>query len=515
MRIGVDVGGTNTDAVLLDGKAVLATHKSPTTGDISGGIESAIRTVLGESETHSDAIESVMIGTTQFTNAFVAREGLTPVGCIRLALPATQSLPPYIDWPADIASCIGGQSCLVAGGYEYDGREIAPLDELAVAENARKFFSNGVRAFAICGVFSPVNSAMEERAAEIIQNEYPDVSITLSSKIGRISLLERENAAIMNASLADLSKTVVDSFSEALSRLGITAPFFISQNDGTLMVAEYVKKYPVLTFASGPTNSMRGAASLSGVTDAIVADIGGTTTDIGALVNGFPRESSTTADIGGVRTNFRMPDVFAVGLGGGSVVSSCGSSIGPKSVGYKLTEKAHVFGGNELTVTDMVVAAGYADVGDSDLVANIPKKSVEKAIDEIHRMIQDGTDRMKSSAEPIPLILVGGGSIIVDREIEGTSGIVLPEHASVANAVGASIAQVGGEVDRVYSYEQLGRERSIESAKKEAIESAVAAGADPDSVAVIEFEEVPISYVPGNAVRVRVKVAGDLSNEPF
>ena len=101
-------------------------------------------------------------------------------------------------------------------------------------------------------------------------------------------MLERENAAIINASLADLSSGFVASLRQALTELDISAPFYVSQNDGTLMNADFVELYPVLTFASGPTNSIRGAAYLSGLKNALVVDIGGTTTDAGILVNGFP-----------------------------------------------------------------------------------------------------------------------------------------------------------------------------------------------------------------------------------
>src|SRR5690606_27026325 len=135
-------------------------------------------------------------------------------------------------------------------------------------------------------------------------------------------------------------------FRAALRELNISAPFFITQNDGTLMDADFVERYPVLTFASGPTNSMRGAAYLSNLKEALIADIGGTTTDIGMLRNGFPRESSLNVDIGGVRTNFRMPDVLACGLGGGSLVRLDGNQVrvGPQSVGYRLLEESRVFG---------------------------------------------------------------------------------------------------------------------------------------------------------------------------
>lgn len=288
MRIGIDVGGTNTDAVLVDGKVVLASYKAPTSNNISDGIKAAIKHILGHAGATVEQIDAIMIGTTQFTNAFVERRGLLPVGVLRLALPATDGLPPMIDWPEDIAQIVGGHTYMVKGGYEFDGRLISPLDEVAIKEVACDMRNKGIKSVAICGVFSPVNPDMEERAAEIIQQEIPNVAITLSSRVGRISLLERENAAIMNASLAELAAKVVSSFKRALIDLNITAPFHISQNDGTLMSAEFVEKYPVLTFASGPTNSMRGAAYLSGLKDALVVDIGGTTTDVGMLVKGFP-----------------------------------------------------------------------------------------------------------------------------------------------------------------------------------------------------------------------------------
>ncbi|CAN0595705.1 unnamed protein product, partial [Laminaria digitata] len=168
----------------------------------------------------------------------------------------------------------------------------------------------GIETVAISSLFSPINAEMELRAAEIIWETLGrHTAITLSHTIGRIGLLERENACIMNASLAGLSHNVVRSFSKAIQALQLDAPFYISQNDGTLMGADFVERYPVLTFASGPTNSMRGAARLAGHETAMVSDIGGTTTDFGWLQSGFPRESTVSVDVGGVRTNFRMPDI--------------------------------------------------------------------------------------------------------------------------------------------------------------------------------------------------------------
>lgn len=513
IRIGVDVGGTNTDAVVMDGRTVLAAHKAPTTENVSSGIVDAIRTVKDAAGIDVCSISGVMIGTTHFTNAFVQRKDLLPVGVIRVALPSSRGIPPLTDWPADIARALGGAHFLIRGGYQYDGRVADPLDEQAVAEAARNVKKRGLRSVAVTGLFSPVSAEMETRAEEIIRNEAPDVQVTLSSRIGRMGLLERENAAIMNASLADMARTVVDSFRSALDQLEITAPFFVSQNDGTLMSAEFVEKYPVLTFASGPTNSMRGAAYLSQLADALVADIGGTTTDFGMLVNGFPRESSLSVDVGGVRTNFRMPDILSIGLGGGSRVrSEAGKAeIGPDSVGYRLLREALVFGGDTLTATDIAVAAGYLDLGDPACVKALDEKLVRRAVRKIHHMITEGVDRMKTSAESIPLVLVGGGAVLVRDDIPGASEVIVPEYAGVANAIGASIAQVSGETDRVFGYDATGRDKALEIARQEAVDRALQAGADPETLEVLDLEEVPLAYMPGGAVRIRVKVAGELA----
>jgi len=510
MRIGIDVGGTNTDAVLMAGSTVKASFKTPTTPDVESGVVKVLETVLAAAKADPASIEAVMIGTTHFTNAVVERRRLLQVAAIRLGLPATRSLPPLTDWPEDLAAVLGRHSYMVGGGHEFDGRLIAPLDEKALVEAVADIKAKGLKSAAITSVFSPVNSEMEMRAQEILLDAIPDINVTASHEIGRIGFLERENAAIMNASLVALAERVVASFRAALKRLNITAPFFISQNDGTLMTPEFVARFPVLTFASGPTNSMRGAARLAGEGEAMVVDIGGTTSDVGMLMNGFPRESAVSVDIGGVRTNFRMPDVLAIGLGGGSIVRDDGARIGPDSVGYELTEKALVFGGDTLTTTDIVVAAGLADIGDRQRVAHLPATLVETALARIHTMVDEAVDRMKTSAEPMPVILVGGGSVLIHRDLPSASKLIRPDHASVANAIGAAIAQVGGEVDRVYSLEGKSRDAVLASAKSEAIARAMEAGAAKDTVKIIDIEEVPLAYLPGSASRIRVKAVGDL-----
>jgi N-methylhydantoinase A/oxoprolinase/acetone carboxylase beta subunit len=512
MRIGVDVGGTNTDAVLMDGVDVVGWTKTPTTPDVGQGIITALQQLLDQTQVPKAQINAVMIGTTHFTNAVVERRRLLEVAAIRLGLPATEALPPLVDWPKDLAKVLGNHVYLVHGGHEFDGREIATLDESELRQVAADVRAKGLRSIAISSVFAPVNAEMEERAADILRQELPDVLISLSNQVGRLGLLERENATIMNASLRGLAQQVARSFRDALAELDLAVPFYISQNDGTLMTADYAERYPVLTFASGPTNSMRGAAFLSGLQEAMVVDVGGTTSDVGMLVHGFPREASIAVDIGGVRTNFRMPDVLSFGLGGGSLVrrEETGVRIGPDSVGYELTTKGRVFGGEVLTTTDVAVAAGAVDLGDRSRMADLDPALVTATLDEIHRMVDVAVDRMRLAATPIPVILVGGGAILICRPIQGASEIVKPNYSVVANAVGAAIAQVGGEVDRVFSLTGMSRDQALEAAKSEASSKAIAAGANPTTIRVVDVEDIPLSYLPGNASRVRVKAIGDL-----
>jgi N-methylhydantoinase A/oxoprolinase/acetone carboxylase beta subunit len=511
VRIGIDVGGTNTDAVLMDGPTVLAEIKTSTTDDVTSGVVAALRG-LATGRTFSPAdIQAVMIGTTHFTNAIVEARRLAPTAVIRLGLPATKALPPMVDWPDRLRSAIGDHGYLCHGGNEFDGRAISDLRPDEIKQVAEAIGAAGVRSVAISSVFSPVSADFEMQAADIVAGVLPDIHISLSHQIGRIGLLERENATIVNACLRDLADTIVDAFTSALATVGISAPLYLSQNDGTLMDVEFTRKYPVATFASGPTNSMRGAALLSGLSDCAVVDIGGTTSDVGMLTRGFPREAATEVDIGGVRSNFRMPDVLSVGIGGGSRVrGDSDPSIGPDSVGHELTERALVFGGDTLTATDIIVAAGRADIGDASLVRHLNRGLVAEAIARIADNVAEVVDRMRTSAEPVPVVIVGGGSVLVPDTLPGFGEVHRPDHFAVANAIGAAIAQVGGEVDRIFAIGRQARDEILDQAKAEAVDQAVAAGARPESVQIVEVEEIPIAYLPGNAVRVRVKAVGDL-----
>jgi len=515
-RLGLDVGGTNTDAVIMDAAdRVIAKVKVPGTADITGGIVAAIDAVLkaipdSQQGTAPDRITHVMLGTTHATNAVLERVNLRRVAVIRIGGPATHSIRPMFSWPPDLVRAVSVGAVIVDGGIEFDGRDLSPLDTDAIARFLGQVGeqADGV---VVTSVFAPVSARHELLAAEVVKRELGEVHLSLSHEIGSIGLLERENATILNGALAGVARDVARAMREALKAHGLAPVTFFAQNDGTLMGLDQALRYPVLTIGSGPANSVRGAAFLTGLSDSLVADVGGTSTDVGVLANGFPRDSSQGAEIGGVRTNFRMPDLVTIALGGGTMISPAadGVQVGPRSVGYRLTQEALVFGGTVPTLTDAAVAAGRADLGDRSRAGRYAPVLAE-ALARADMMLADAIDRVKTSREDRPLIAVGGGSILVPDRIAGVSEIIKPAHFDAANAVGAAIASVSGQVDRIFHYGEDGRQAILEEAQDEARERAVAAGADPGAVQIIEVEEIPLAYLTTPAARVRVKAAGTL-----
>ena len=515
-KLGIDVGGTNTDAVLVDeNRAVVADIKYPTSADIYDGILGAMRTVLEVSGVDPAQIHQAMLGTTQCTNAIVERKNLAPIGILRIGAPATTGIRPMVDWSEDIQKVAVG-STIIGGGFEYDGRELAPLDTAAAKSFFEEMKAKGVKSIAISSVFSTVRNDHEVEAAKLCREIMgEDVHISISSEIGSMGLIERENATILNAALWQVAERFTEGFAKSLRDEGIVnADVYLSQNDGTLMTMEHARRYPILTIACGPTNSIRGASYLSHLDNAIVIDVGGTTTDLGVIQNGFPRESSVAVTIGGGRTNFRMPDVVSIGLGGGSIVRERPDgtvTVGPDSVGYQITEKALVFGGDVCTATDIAVRLGMAELGDRSRTAHLSEAFAQKALAAITALAEDAIDAMKVSSDDVEVILVGGGSLVLPGELAGARTVVKPAEGGVANAIGSAISKVSGTCEQLVDYQVVPREQALERAKAEAVELAVAAGAVRESVEIIDVEDVPLQYYPGNTCRVKIKAAGDLA----
>lgn len=541
-RIGVDVGGTNTDAAIIDlrasespGRGVLASHKASTTSDITSGIEAAIRAVLEESKVDQTRVLSVTIGTTHFINALVEADArrLDRVAVVRLCGPFTRQIPPFSDFPVGLRSILDGGAYYLDGGHEIDGREIAPLNPEQIRQTARDVLASGVKSIALVGVFSPLDhdGTHEEKCKEMILEETPELEVVCSNSIGPTGFLERENATILNAAILRTGHRVKRGFKRAMARLRLSCPLYLSQNDGTLIDAETAAEYPIKTFASGPTNSMAGASFLAGMDhvkpadskgegdaeqpQVLVVDIGGTTTDVCALLpSGFPRQAPGFVEIGGVRTAFSMPEVVSIGLGGGSkvqVTSPDGEvTIGPGSVGHLIHQEAKIFGGQTLTTSDIIVALGKAQLGDPSLVKDIPASVVENARKGIKKMLECIVEQMKVSSAPVHVLLVGGGALLVTEDLDGVEKLIRPIHQGAANAVGAAIAKVSGDIDIVEIPEGRSEEDIMQAARQKAIDLAVKKGASKNDVRIVEVNKMHLPYTHNGAMRIQIRAVGQL-----
>lgn len=450
-------------------------------------------------------VASVTLGTTHFINAVVEMDQsrLAKVGVIRLCGPFSKDIPIGIDWPPKLRNIICGHRSTVDGGLEIDGSLIAELDKDEVRRQCEIIKSQGIKSIAIVGIFSPIDVIykQEETAADIVKSVYSEADIVCSKDVANIGFLERENAAILNASILPFARRTIHSFQDAISRLRLSCPVFVTQNDGTILPASAAARLPIRTFSSGPTNSMRGAAFLMQDQEKevmMVVDIGGTTTDVGLLLkNGFPRQAAAYSEISGVRTNFSYPDVRSIGLGGGSIVGrdeSGNLTIGPESVGYQIQKKALVFGGNIPTTTDYTVLGDEnVEIGDRSRVEG---SNLENSLPEfkakVKSMLEGIVDTMKTSPEDIPVVLVGGGAAIAPDSLAGASKVVKPNWSGVANAIGAATARVSGVIDFVESTDTRPMAEVMKDLSQRAIDKAVENGALRSTVTVAEMESFPL-----------------------
>jgi N-methylhydantoinase A/oxoprolinase/acetone carboxylase beta subunit len=519
---------TNTDGVILDlarlseaDKGMVAWKKTSTTKNPNDGINNVIKAMFEQSDVNPRQIASVTIGTTHFINSVVERDRtrLARVGVIRLCGPFSKEIPIGIDWPPELREIICGYCGIVDGGLEIDGSLIAELDIAEVKRQAEEIKSQGISSIAIVGIFSPIDIVhkQEETAAEIIKQVYPEADVVCSKNVANIGFLERENAAILNASILPFARRTIRAFQRAVQDLQLDCPVFVTQNDGTILHASAAARLPIRTFSSGPTNSMRGAAFLmqeQAKEAMMVIDVGGTTTDVGLLEkNGFPRQAAAYSEISGVRTNFSYPDVRSIGLGGGSIVKRSKEGtliVGPESVGYRITEKALVFGGNVATTTDYTVLGdSNLDIGDrtkleeTTLSSDLPEfKEVVKS------MLERIVDQMKTSPDDIPVVLVGGGAIVAPESLRGASKVVKPQWSGIANAIGAATARVSGVIDSVEDTDTRTKAQITEELSRRAIDAAVRNGALRETVSIAEMDSFPLQYI-ANKSRMIVKAVGD------
>src|SRR5882724_8297873 len=315
IRIGLDTGGTYTDAVALDGDRVVATAKALTTHwDLSIGLGNAIRAVLARHAqgVGRENISLVSVSTTLATNAVVENR-VSPTCAILVGLDEDM---------VERSGLSRMEGCIVVrvgGGHDATGDELEPLDESAVDATVRELGPK-VEAFAVAGLFSVRNSAHERRVRDRIRSvstKPVTCSYELSSKL---DAPQRALTAALNARLRPQIRHLLEALGRVLAAEAISAPLMIVKGDGTLMRAEVALEYPVETVLSGPAASIVGAGFLSGLEDFAVSDMGGTTTDVAIVVGGRPVVREEGAVVGGWRTMVEAVDVHTCGLGGDSEV---------------------------------------------------------------------------------------------------------------------------------------------------------------------------------------------------
>lgn len=246
----------------------------------------------------------------------------------------------------------------------------------------------------------------------------------------------------------------------------------------------------------------------------MVIDVGGTTTDVGLLEkNGFPRQAAAYSEISGVRTNFSYPDVRSIGLGGGSIVRRNEEGrlvVGPGSVGYRITEKALVFGGDVATATDYTVSGDPGlEIGDrANLEGKLMSTDLLEFKDTVKSMLERIIDQMKTSPDDIPVVLVGGGAIIAPESLRGASRVVKPNWSGIANAIGAATARVSGVIDSVEDTTARSKSQIMEDLSQRAIDAAVRNGALRKTVNIVDMDSFPLQYI-ANKSRMIVKAVGD------
>ena len=511
MRIGIDVGGTNTDSVLINNNKIESSFKTNTSEDISDSVKLSISKVIQNQA--KEKINSIIIGTTHLINDLLERKNLSKTGVIRLCGPATKLLKPLCDWPDDLKKSNNFIANFTDGGLEFDGREISAVNKSEIQKLCEIYKKEQVESIAITGIFASVNPYQELEVKNIIANEMGEIPVSMSHQIGRIGLLERENATILNAMLSNSAKKTFANLTKIISDLNLKSKIYITQNDGTMASIDDALNYPIFSLSSGPTNSMRGAAFLSGIKDGIVIDIGGTSTDIGMLINSFPKESSIAVEFSGIRTNFRMADVLSIPLGGGSIINQKTPYVSNQSLGNRITTDSLSFNGTITTITDIYTNQNKANFIPPNQNFKLSSDVIKSVENEIYSKISIAVDRMKTDSKNIKAIVVGGGSFIIPKKLDGVDLIKFPEYGEVANAIGSSMAQISGYSEKVFSTTDLSRNEIIEISKNEAIENAITKGAEKKSIEIIDLEEIPLSYLPSNAVTIKTRAIGNISNE--
>lgn len=442
--LGIDTGGTYTDGVIMDRESrnVLRTAKALTTAeDLSKGIEKCLR-ALNFSQWHR--IGMVGLSTTLATNAIVEGTGCR-VGLILLGR------VPEGDMPADVVVQLDAQ-------VNIRGSIKQPLT-VQMIDDALHQLKGKCDAIAVSGYASVRNPAQElmvkQRASALL-----GLPVVCGHEMtGTLGYYERTVTTVLNGRLLPLIQDLLLNLRKVMGQLKIQAPVMIVRGDGSLMYADYAAERPVETVLSGPAASVIGAKFLSGCKNGVVADIGGTTTDIAVLHDGECKISKEGATLSGWRTKVRALDIFTFGLGGDSELTIFADGhvkVGPQKI-VPLCRSGLITGRTGLTPTDVLHASGTYRQWSAQRswngiqeTAKRMKLSGEKLVTIFYDAVVDKlVECCKAGINLLDgkrTLLIGVGAPAINWLPAASSRLGLscrvPHYAEVANAIGAAVGQV-------------------------------------------------------------------------
>lgn len=462
MLIGIDVGGTTTDAVLIRNGKVYSTAKVSTEpGNLLSSLLEALDAISGDIP--PEQLERVVFSTTVITNLIA--EGKTDRVAM-LLIPGPGINPTSYTFP---------DSFYLKGAMDYRGREIQPLDEAEIRKTVGLIRELGFSRAAVVSKFGQRNPSHELRIEEIFKEVYPDCKLELGHKVsGKLNFPRRIATTMLASATRESYQEFVEKIRKALEERNIRAPVYILKADGGTLPVEKSIEFPVETIFSGPAASTIGALALTpeGETS-VVADIGGTTTDLALILSGKPLLASKGAKLGGFLTHVRAFSVRSIAVGGDSVVRVKNSNSGTKliTVGPDRAGPAYCMGGEETTPTDALKVLGLIDVGNPErareaikaIGSSLGKSEIETAsliIDKTTQMIAEAVNEMfleweqepayriwevlqEKKARPENVVGIGGGArgLIAEIAKKLDAKPVIPEYAEVGNAIGAAVAR--------------------------------------------------------------------------
>jgi len=540
--VGLDMGGTHVDAVLIHQGEIIEVTKRPTDrSNMLGSILDTLESLLYGQD--PSKIERINLSTTISTNAIVENK-TDPVGMIIQCGPGLES---------NFLRC-GRENVFISGYIDHRGREVSPIDNSEIRQAMRTFKDLGISAVAVVGKFSVRNSEHEIKIKKMLKNEFFPITLghTLS---GKLNFPRRVFTAYYNSAVYATFQKFCESINKALQTQNIKAPVYVLKADGGTMTMKAGEQYPVNTILSGPAASvMGGQAFLKTSQDAIFLDIGGTTTDISFLADGIPLLEPLGIKIAGYPTLVRALYSVSIGVGGDSRVQVQDNDL---VIGPERLDKPRALGGKWPTPTDAMITLGMLEIGDkseaflamkeigeelSISAEDAAKRILEKMIDiiknKVDELLMDINSRPVYTVKellygkklsPKLIQVIGGPAKALAPLIAKKFSIPCryPRLYEAANAVGAALARTTSEITMYVDtaqktlsvpemglYERINAAYSLEESKKLALnlikqQSKLMGAKDEEIEAEIveesSFNMVRGFYTSGKNMRIRAQ----------